>query len=108
VEDITAETSEMIFFQLPFYIDVEQFCVRIRPRWPGWKVLDHDVWLVGATVRVDDIDLAALLREVQTAVSELHLDAIRYCLDGRFYIMEGVRLEGTTHVVRSIPDRQAV
>ena len=62
----------------------------IRPRWPLWQVLDNDVWLVGARAKVDDVDLAVLLREVEAAVSGLDLQAIRYCLDGRFYIMECV------------------
>ena len=59
-------------------------------------MLDVDVWLVGATVKVDDVDLAVLLRAVEAAVAELELLAIRYCLDGRFYVMGGRRVEGPT------------
>ena len=79
----------MIFFEIPAFADVEQFCARIRPRWPGWKMLDVDVWLVGATVKVDDSDLAVLLRAVADSIAELNLLAIRYCVDGRFYVMAG-------------------
>ena len=71
MEPVTAEMSEMLFFEIPAYADVEQFCARIRPRWPGWKMLDVDVWLVGATVKVDDTDLAVLLRAVGDAITEL-------------------------------------
>lgn len=100
--------SEMIFFEIPTHVDVEEFCRRIRPRWPGWKMLDVDVWLVGATVKVDDVDLAALLRTVETAIAELNLLAIRYCLDGLFYVMDGGRVEGPTDAATSVPDQQAV
>lgn len=100
--------SEMIFFEIPAFADVEQFCRHIRPHWPGWKLLDVDVWLVGATVKVDDFDLAALLRTVEAAVAVLGLMAIRYCLDGRFYVMDGARVEGPTDAATSVPDQQAV
>ena len=100
--------SEMIFFEIPTHVDVEEFCRRIRPHWPGWKLLDVDVWLVGATVKVDDFDLAALLRTVEAAVAVLGLMAIRYCLDGRFYVMDGARVEVPADAATSIPDQQAV
>lgn len=98
----------MIFFEIPAYADVEQFCARIRPRWPGWKMCDVDVWLVGATVKVDDSDLAVLLRAVGDAIAELDLLAIRYCVDGRFYVMECPRVEGPTETAAQISDQQAV
>jgi hypothetical protein len=107
VEPVTAETSEMIFFEIPAYADVEQFCARIRPRWPGWKMLDVDVWLVGASVKVDDSDLAVLLRAVGDAVAELELLAIRYCVDGRFYVMGGPRVEDPTEAAAPVSDQQA-
>jgi hypothetical protein len=97
----------MIFFEIPAFADVKRFCERIRPHWPGWKLLDVDVWLVGATVKVDDADLAALLRSVEAAITELDLLAIRYCLDGRFYVMDGARVEGATDVA-TVPDQQPV
>ena len=98
----------MIFFEIPAYADVEQFCARIRPRWPGWKMLDVDVWLVGATVKVDDSDLAVLLRAVADSIAELNLLAIRYCVDGRFYVMGGRRVEGPTEAAAPVRDQQAV
>jgi hypothetical protein len=108
VEPATAETSEMIFFEIPAFADVERFCARIRPHWPGWKMLDVDVWLVGATVKVDDSDLAVLLRAVGDTIAELNLLAIRYCVDGRFYVMDGPRVEGATEAVVAVSDQQAV
>ncbi len=78
----------MILFEVPAYADVKTFCARLRPRWQVWQVFDNDVWLVGARAKVDDVDIAVLLREVEALVAELDLRAIRYCLDGRFYVME--------------------
>jgi hypothetical protein len=64
------------------------------------------VWLVGATVKVDDTDFAALLRTVEAAIAELDLLAIRCCVDGRFYVMDGARVEGPTDAAASVPDQQ--
>jgi len=108
MEAETDETSEMIFFEIPAFADVTQFCERIRPHWPGWKMLDVDVWLVGATVQVDDADLAALLRAVEAAIAELNLRAIRYCLDGRFYVMAAPQVEAPADAAAPVPDQQAV
>ena len=107
METVTAEMSEMIFFEIPAYADVDQFCARIRPRWAGWKMRDVDVWLVGATVKVDEADLALLLRAAAAAVDELDLLAIRYCVDGRFYVMGGPRVEDPTEAAPPVSDQQA-
>ena len=98
----------MIFFEIPAYVDVEQFCARIRPRWPGWKMLDVDVWLVGASVKVDDSISPYFCARWRDAVAELELLAIRYCVDGRFYVMGGPRVEAPTEAAAPVPDQQAV
>ena len=41
------------------------------------------------------------------AIAELGLAAIRYCLDGRFYVMDG-RGAGFTDAGTWVPDQQAV
>jgi hypothetical protein len=69
---------------------------------------DVDVWLVGATVKVDDSDLAVLLRAVGDAIAELDLLAIRYCVDGRFYVMGGAPVEDPTEAAAPVSDQQAV
>jgi hypothetical protein len=97
VEDEVAEMSEVVIFEVPAYVDVNLFYSRIRPRWPGWTVRDDEVWLIAARVEQDDTDLAALLREVEDLVFNLDLQAIRYCLDSRFYIMEAPSYEVARH-----------
>ena len=85
--------SEVVIFEVPAYVDVNLFYARIRPRWPGWTTRDDEMWLIAATVEADETDLAALLREVEDFVFNLDLQAIRYCLDGRFYVMEAPSYE---------------
>jgi len=68
-------------------------CAYIRPRWGGSIKFQDDVWYVSARVRRTRNDLAQLLRKVEAYVAESGLQAIRYELDGRFYIMEAQRVE---------------
>ena len=85
--------SNVVLFELPAYADVDEFEARIRPRWTGATRREGDVWLVTARARANTNDLAQLLREVETYVAEAGLLAIRYRLDGRFYIMEATALD---------------
>jgi hypothetical protein len=80
--------SNTVLFELPVFVDVDEFCERIRSRWPGSKEREDDIWLVSARVRTGKNDLARLLREVEAYVADSELHAIRYQLDGRFYVME--------------------
>lgn len=92
MEDVIAQMSEVVLFEIPACTDVDRFFERIRPRWPGWTRREADVWLVAARVKADDNDLAVLLRKVEAYVAEAGLQAIRYCLDDRFYIVEAPAL----------------
>jgi len=88
MEEITPRMSDVVRFELPAYADVDEFCERIASRWRESKERQDDVWLVSARVRKAKNDLALLLRLVETYVGEAGLQAIRYQLDGRFYILE--------------------
>ena len=76
----------MLFFELPALDHVEAFTERIRPRWGGWSDEDEEAWLF--TAQLNGGDLAPLLREVQELVAELGLAPIRYCVDGRIYLLD--------------------
>ena len=80
--------SNVVRFELPAYVDVDEFGARIRERWPGTIQLKGDIWVVSARVKSTADDLAHLLRRVETYVADTDLQAIRYCLDGRYYVME--------------------
>jgi hypothetical protein len=80
--------SETVRLELPEYVSVDELCRRIRPRWPGSTKLEDDVWLVSARLRGRKNDLALLLREVEAYVAESGLQAIRFHVDGRAYVLE--------------------
>jgi hypothetical protein len=80
--------SDTIRFELPEYVNVDELCERIRPRWPGSARLEDDHWRVSARLRKNGNDLALLLREVEAYVADSGLQAIRYHVDGRAYVLE--------------------
>ena len=82
--------DDLLFFELQTLEHVEAFSERIRPRWDGWSDEGEHEWLFTAQLNGDG-DLAPLLREVQELVAELGLPGIRYCLDGRLYVLDAVR-----------------
>jgi hypothetical protein len=94
MEDWDLELDEVVLFELPTHEHVRAFCGRIRPRWEGWSDLDEQVWLFTAELKGGG-DLAPLLREAQELVAELGLEAIRYCLDGRIYMLDAARPRDT-------------
>jgi len=93
MEDTTLSMSNVVRFEVPAYAGIDELCAYIRPRWGGSIKFQDDVWYVSARVRRTRNDLAQLLRKVETYVAESGLQAIRYELDGRFYIMEAQRVE---------------
>ena len=88
MDEFTESLSNTVRFELPAYAGIDDLCAHIRPRWGGSIKFQDDVWYVSARVRRSKNDLAQLLRTVETYVAESGLQAIRYELDGRFYILE--------------------
>jgi hypothetical protein len=95
--DLDLQLDDVVLFELPNPEDVEAFRARIRPRWEGWSDADGELWLFTAQLEKSR-DLAPLLREAQSLISELGLDAIRFCLDGRIYVLDAVRSEQTAGI----------
>jgi hypothetical protein len=93
MEESPLRMSDVVCFELPRHADVDEFCARIRTRWSVSKEPGDDAWVVSACVRKRKNDLALLLREVETYVTDTNLQAIRYHVDGRFYIMEAAPLD---------------
>lgn len=93
MEDTALSLSNVVRFEIPAYAGIDELCAYIRPRWGGSIKFQDDVWYVSARVRRTRNDLAQLLRKVEAYVAESGLQAIRYELDGRFYIMEAQRVE---------------
>jgi hypothetical protein len=84
------ELDDAVLFELPTHEDVEAFCDRLRPSWEGWSDLDGDLWLFTAQLERSE-DLAPLLREAQVLIAELGLDTIRFCVDGRIYLLDAAQ-----------------
>ena len=93
MEETALSLSNVVRFEIPAYAGIDELCAYIRPRWGGSIKFQDDVWYVSARVRRTRNDLAQLLRKVEAYVAESGLQAIRYELDGRFYIMEAQRVE---------------
>jgi hypothetical protein len=91
MDDLDLELDDFVIFELPTFQDIEAFCGRFRPRWSGWSHADAELWLFTADLGSAGGDLAMLLREAQDLLAELALGAIRYCLDGRVYVLEAAR-----------------
>jgi hypothetical protein len=86
MDDLDAQLDDVVLFELPAQEDVDAFCARLRPRWEGWSDADEDVWLFTAQLERGG-DLAPLLRAAQELIAELGRDSIRFCLDGRIYLL---------------------
>ena len=78
--------EDALIFELPTHEDVEAFGERFRSRFDGWSDGDGEGWLFFVRLEADS-DLAGLLREAEELVGELRLDAIRFCIDGRIYVL---------------------
>jgi len=90
VDDLDFNVDDVLIFELPTLADAEAFSDRFSPRCDGWSQADEPVWLFAA--RLDtEVDVAALLREAQELVTELGLRRIRFCLDGRLYVLKATR-----------------
>jgi len=90
MEDLALDLGDVVLFELPAQEHVEAFRDRIRPRWDGWSDADDQVWLFTARLE-GSADLAPLLRQAEELVAELGLVSIRFCLDGRVYLLEPAR-----------------
>lgn len=90
MDALDLELEDLLIFELPAYPALEAFRDRFRPRWDGWSHGDAQLWLF--SVRLEErADLAALLRDAQELLADLKLPAIRFCLDGRVYVLEAAR-----------------
>jgi hypothetical protein len=93
MDEIPTRLSNVVRFEIPAFADVDELCSRLRPHWPGSQRREDGIWNVSARFRLTRNDLAVLLRTVEAYVADEELQAIRYRLDGRYYILEAVVLD---------------
>jgi hypothetical protein len=81
-------TDELVL-EIPDRVRAEDLRGRLCPRWPVTLDEGADAVVVKVSLRRNEAgDLALLLRDVESWVSERALCAIRFHLDGRTYILE--------------------
>src|SRR5262245_33239650 len=91
MHDLDLQLDDVVLFELPSLSDSDAFSARLRSRWPGWSDVDEGVWLFTAELLGGEGELAELLREAAELLVELGLTAIRFCVDGRVYILAAQR-----------------
>jgi hypothetical protein len=80
--------SETVVFELSDSWGAKRLSERLRHRWHSGVTDGGEAALVTVQLRLEEGDLAALLRAVKLWVDEQALDSIRFHLDGRDYVLE--------------------
>ncbi len=81
------DTSDDIRFEVPQEDVAQDLCQLLESSHSHIETTDN-AWSVHAAPGVDPMALALLLRRVEAWVAERGLYAIRFHLDGRWYVME--------------------
>jgi hypothetical protein len=81
------DTSDDIRFAVPQEDAAQDLCQLLESSHSHIETTDN-AWSVHAAPGVDPMALALLLRRVEAWVAERGLYAIRFHLDGRWYVME--------------------
>jgi hypothetical protein len=81
------DTSDDIRFEVPQEDAAEDLCQLLESSHSHVEMTDN-AWSVRAAPDIDPTALALLLRRVEAWVAERGLYAIRFHLDGRWYVME--------------------
>jgi hypothetical protein len=81
-------TNDDIEFEIPYLAAATELCERLPLRHSRLESRE-DAWAVCAALGVPPEQLAKVLRDVAAWVHERSLGAIRFSLDGRWYVLEG-------------------
>jgi hypothetical protein len=80
-------SDQLLQFEIPALAAAERLGDLLAERWRAWIHQTKDAAVVCAKLNGDPVDLAVLLRVVESWVEEESLCAIRYELDGRKYVL---------------------
>jgi hypothetical protein len=80
--------GETVVFELSDSWRAQRLSERLRHRWHSGVTDGDEAALVTVELRLEEGDLAALLRAVKLWVDEQALEAIVFHLDGRAYVLE--------------------
>ena len=80
--------DEIVLFELPSKYFAEELLLSALSERVAWLQIGDAASIVGVLLTLDELDLARLLREVQTWLDRSGLLALRFELDGRAYVLE--------------------
>jgi hypothetical protein len=80
--------EELVIFELPTRRLAEVLLAQLSPKRFAWIQNDEEAAVVAALLNPDHLDLAVLLRAVQSWLSETGLLAIRFEVDGKPYVLD--------------------
>jgi hypothetical protein len=82
--------DELVIFELPTRRLAEGLLGQLSPKRFAWMQNSEEAVVLAALLNPDPLDLAALLRAVQSWLSRTGLVAIRFEVDGRAYVLDAV------------------
>jgi hypothetical protein len=80
--------DEIVLFELPSKYFAEQLLLSALSERVAWLQIGDAASIVGVLLTPDELDLARLLREVQTWLDRSGLLALRFEVDARAYVLE--------------------
>ena len=80
--------DEIVLFELPSKYFAEHLLLSALSERVAWLQIGDAASIVGVLLTPDELDLARLLREVQTWLDRSGLLALRFEVDGRAYVLE--------------------
>jgi hypothetical protein len=83
-----AYLDDVVLFDLPAVDFAERLVERVGSERFAWCQVTDAGAFVGVLLTPDELDLAVLLRGVQTWAEQAGLTAIRYQVDRRIYVLE--------------------
>jgi hypothetical protein len=88
--EFSPSLDELVIFELPNRHFAEDLLAQLSPKRFAWMQNDEHAAVVAVLLNADSLDLAVLLRTVQSWLSRTGLVAIRFELDGRPYVLDAV------------------
>jgi hypothetical protein len=93
--------DDHIRFELPWQSTAEELCALLESSF-AYRGVDDAAWSVAVELGEDPEALASLLRRVEAWVAERRLWAIRYELDGRWYVLEAGEIPSVITVIDAV------
>jgi hypothetical protein len=83
--------TEIVLFELPSIQLAERLLAHASSERLSWLQDREDAYIVGVLLEPDPLDLALLLRSVQSWLERMQLAAIRFEVDRRVYALEAMQ-----------------